>query len=130
MGQVRGPESRPSDPRRLQAHARQPHRAETRLAAPGDISPEVVADFRAKLEAAGVGRHSVRQSLVVLQSMFEQAIRWGWLPTNRVKSAKKPGARRERAVVCLAPSQVEAIRQVLLAGGKLYPATMVSLIAY
>jgi Phage integrase, N-terminal SAM-like domain len=73
----------------------------------GEISPEVVADFRAKLEAAGVGRHSVRQSLVVLQAMFEQAIRWGWVPTNPVKAVRKPVAKRERAVVCLAPSQVE-----------------------
>jgi integrase len=96
----------------------------------GEISPEVVADFRAKLEAAGVGRHSVRQSLVVLQAMFEQAIRWGWVPTNPVKAVRKPVAKRERAVVCLAPSQVEAIRRELLARGKLYAATMVSLVAY
>jgi hypothetical protein len=41
------------------------------------VNAEVVADFRARLEAAGVGRHSVRQSMVVLQAMYEQAIRWG-----------------------------------------------------
>jgi hypothetical protein len=29
----------------------------------GEVNPEIVADFRAKLEAAGVGRQSVRQSL-------------------------------------------------------------------
>lgn len=29
----------------------------------GEVNPEIVADFRAKLEAAAVGRHSVRQSL-------------------------------------------------------------------
>ena len=76
----------------------------------GEVSAEVVADFRAKLEAAGVGRHCVRQSMVVLQAMFEQAIRWGWVQTNPVKAVKKPSAKRERAVVCLAPAQVEAIR--------------------
>jgi hypothetical protein len=96
----------------------------------GEINPEIVADFRAKLEAAGVGRHSVRQSLVVLQAMYEQAIRWGWVATNPVKAVKKPAAKRERAVVCLAPSQVEAIRAELLAREKLYAATMVSIIAY
>jgi hypothetical protein len=57
-----------------------------------------------KLESAGVGRHSVRLSLVVLGAM--------------------------RAVACLAPTEVEAIRAVLLARGKLYAATMVSLVAY
>ena len=65
----------------------------------GEITPEVVADFRARLEAAGVGRHSVRQSMVVLQAMYEQAIRWGWIGTNPVKAVKKPTAKRERAVV-------------------------------
>lgn len=96
----------------------------------GEVSAEVVADFRAKLEAAGVGRHSVRLSMVVLQAMYEQAIRWGWVQTNPVKAVKKPSAQRERAVLCLAPAQVEAIRGVLIGRGKLYAATMVSLIAY
>jgi integrase len=62
--------------------------------------------------------------------MYEQAIRWGWVPTNPVKAVRKPTAKRERAVVCLAPSQVEAIRCQLVARGKLYAATMVSLVAY
>lgn len=96
----------------------------------GEVTPELVADFRGSLEAAGVGRHSVRQSLVVLQAMYEQAIRWGWVPTNPVKAVKKPAAKRERAVVCLAPTQVESIRRELVARGKPYAATMVSLVAY
>ena len=40
-----------------------------------EVSPEVIADFRADLEAAGVGRHAVRVSMVILQSMFKHAIR-------------------------------------------------------
>ncbi|MCA1678907.1 MAG: tyrosine-type recombinase/integrase [Actinobacteria bacterium] len=96
----------------------------------GDITPEVVADFRERLEAAGVGRHSVRLSLVVLQSMFGHAIRWGWVQTNPVKAVPKPSGKRQRAVVCLAPAQVEAIRGALLAERKLYAATLVSLVAY
>jgi integrase len=43
---------------------------------------------------------------------------------------RKPSAKRERAVVCLAPSQVEAIRAELLRADKQYAATMVSLVAY
>jgi integrase len=96
----------------------------------GEVTAEVVADFRARLEAAGVGRHSVRQSMVVLQAMYEQAIRWSWVQTNPVKAVRKPSAKRERAVVCLGPVQVERIRDVLIAQDRLYAATMVSLIAY
>jgi site-specific recombinase XerD len=96
----------------------------------GEVSPEIVADFRTRLEAAGVGRHSVRLSLVVLQAMFKQAVAWGWVQTNPVKAVPKPSGKRERAVVCLAPSQVEAIRAALLAKEKLYAATLVSLVAY
>ena len=43
----------------------------------GEVTPEVVADFRRQLERAGVGRDSVRTSMVVLQAMFAQAVRWG-----------------------------------------------------
>ena len=96
-----------------------------------EITPEVIADFRADLEAAGVGRHAVRVSMVILQSMFKHAIRWRWVPgPNPVQQVEKPSGRRERAVVCLAPAQVEAVRGWLLDAEKLYAATMVSLIAY
>jgi integrase len=96
-----------------------------------EVSPEVIADFRADLEAAGVGRHAVRVSMVILQSMFKHAIRWRWVPgPNPVQQVEKPSGRRERAIVCLAPAQVESIRAWLLEQDKLYAATMVSLIAY
>lgn len=96
-----------------------------------DVTPEVIADFRSDLEAAGVGRHAVRVSLVILQSMFKHAIRWRWVPgPNPVQQVEKPSGRRQRAVVCLAPAQVETIRAELLAGDRLYAATMVSVIAY
>jgi integrase len=96
----------------------------------GEITPEVVADFRAQLERAGVGRHAVRIALVVLQAMFKQAVAWGWVATNPVKAVPKPTGKRERAVVCLAPAQVEAIRTWLIDRDKLYAATLISLVAY
>jgi hypothetical protein len=65
-----------------------------------------------RLEAAGVGRHTVR---LVAASDVQAGVAWGWLPTNPVKAVPKPSGKRERAVVCLAPSQVEAIRAALLA---------------
>lgn len=72
----------------------------------------------------------MRLSLVVLQAMFKQAVAWGWVQTNPVKAVAKPSGKRERAVVCLAPSQVEAVRAALLAREKLSGATLVSLVAY
>jgi integrase len=96
-----------------------------------EITPEVIADFRVGLEASGVGRHAVRVSMVMLQSMFKHAIRWRWVPgPNPVQQVEKPSGRRERAIVCLAPTQVEAIRTHLLGRDKLYAATMVLVIAY
>jgi integrase len=96
-----------------------------------EITPDVVADFRAELEKAGVGRHAVRVSRVMLQSMFKHAIRWRWVPgPNPVQQVEKPSGQRQRAIVALAPAQVEAIRAWLLEHDKLYAATMVSLVAY
>lgn len=97
-----------------------------------DISPNVVRDLRAKLERAGVGRDSVRKSLVVLQAMFryaEGSDEWGVM-RNPVKAVEKPSGKRARAVVCLAPRQVEAIRTELLSRGKPWAATLISVIAY
>lgn len=97
-----------------------------------DVKPGVVADFRARLERAGVGRDAVRKSMVVLQAMFkyaEQSEEWG-VTRNPVRPVKKPSSRRERTVVCLAPAQVEAIRGALIARGKIGDATVVSVIAY
>lgn len=97
-----------------------------------DIQPNAVRDFRARLERSRVGRDSVRKSLVVLQAMFryaEGSEEWG-VSRNPVKAAEKPSAKRQRAVVCLAPSQVEAIRARLLAVGKPWAAALVSVIAY
>ena len=68
--------------------------------------------------------------MVLLQAMFRQAVIWRWVPTNPVKAVPKPSGKRERAVVCLAPAQVEAIRARLLEREQLYAATIVSLVAY
>jgi integrase len=49
---------------------------------------------------------------------------------NPVQLLEKPSGRRERAIVCQAPTQVEAIRTHLLGLDQLDAATMVSVIAY
>lgn len=95
-----------------------------------EINAEVLMDFRAGLERKGVGRDSVRVALVLVQAMFRQAVRWGWTQVNPAQYVDKPSAKRQRAVVCLSPDQVEAIRGVLIGEDKLYAATILSLIAY
>jgi integrase len=95
-----------------------------------EVTPEVLARFRADLEKAGVGRSNVRISLVVVQAMFRRAQEWGWVSSNPAKAVRKPSGVRERAVVCLEPARVEAIRNVMLAQGRSYAALMVSLAAY
>ena len=91
-----------------------------------EITPDVLARFRAELEREGVGRDSVRVSLVVVQAIFRRAIEWGRLSTNPAMAVRKPSGRRERVVHTLAPAQVEAIRRQLPLGD----ATLVSVIAY
>jgi integrase len=84
-----------------------------------DVTPEVIADFRAALERDGVGRHATRVSMVMLQGMFEHAILWRWVPgPNPVKPVRKPSG------------QVERVRAELIAQDRLYAATMISVVAY
>ena len=78
-----------------------------------DITPEVVARFRTDLERRGVGRDSVRVSLVVLQAMFRRGIEWGRASTNPAVPVAKPSGKRERAVQPFSPAQVERIRAEL-----------------
>ena len=61
--------------------------------------------------------------MVILQTIFKHAIRWRWVPgPNPVQQVEKPTDRRERAIVCLAPAQVEAIRPGSWSEDKLYAA--------
>jgi site-specific recombinase XerD len=90
-----------------------------------EVTPEVLARFRADLEKAGVGRSNVRISLVVVQAMFSRAQEWGWVSTNPAKAVRKPSGVRERAVVCLEPARVEAIRDVMSRQGRPYAALRV-----
>lgn len=91
-----------------------------------DITPEVVARFRTDLERRGVGRDSVRVSLVGLQAMFRRGIEWGRASTNPAVPVAKPSGKRERAVQPFSPAQVERIRAEL----EQEDAALVAAIAY
>lgn len=86
--------------------------------------------FRWDLEQAGVGRSQIRQTLAVLQGMFRYAEERGRVLRNPVKLIRKPSGRRQRAIVVLAPEQVEAVRGRLLEDGRAGDATLVSVLAY
>lgn len=66
---------------------------------------------------------------MIVQAMFSRAQSWGWVTSNPAKAVQKPSSKRERAVVCLEPARVEAIRDDTLATGRSYAALIVSLVA-
>jgi hypothetical protein len=57
-----------------------------------EVTPVVLARFRADLEKIGLGRSNVRISLVVVQAMFSRAQEWGWVSSNPAKAVRKPPA--------------------------------------
>jgi integrase len=96
------------------------------------ITPMVVSQFISELREAGVGVHSIRACLSVLQSMFSRAVEWDRARTNVVKLVSKPRVPRARAVKPLLPADVEAVRRHMLGNRRhgLRDATLVSILAY
>ena len=91
-----------------------------------EVTPEVVARFRAELEREGVGRDTVRTSLVVLQSIYRHGVEWGRAVHNPAMAVRKPSGKRVRAVRPYSPREVEALRAELPVGD----ATLVAVVAY
>ena len=94
------------------------------------IRPRMVAQWRAELLAGGTGVETVRRTMNLLQAVFTVAVEWGEATTNPVSVVRKPKQGRKRAVEPRTPEEVEAIRAVLLAAGRVRSATMVSVLAY
>ena len=94
------------------------------------LTPQVIVEFRAELEREGVGREAIRRTLTMLQGMLSRAVEWERIQMNPVKAVRKPPSGRKRAIVPLAPAQVERLRRHLLAEGRLRDATLVSVLAY
>ncbi len=95
-----------------------------------ELTPAVIARFRAELEQDDVGAPTVRKALAILQGMLSRAVEWGQLKHNPVAGVRKPPTRRSREVRCLAPARVESLRGHLLGNGRRRDATMVSVLAY
>jgi integrase len=99
-----------------------PHLGRYRLR---EITPEVVANYRAELSARGVGDASIRKAMFMLQGVLGLAVLHGAIAYNPVKAVRKP-RQLSRVVRPLAPQTVEAIRRQL----SLRDATLVSVLAY
>jgi hypothetical protein len=90
-----------------------------------ELTPEVVADFRAELSERGVGDATVRKAMFMLQGVMGLAVLHGHIASNPVKAVRKP-RQVSRTVRPLAPESVERIRLQLGARD----ATLVSVLAY
>jgi len=90
-----------------------------------ELTPEVVAEFRAELSEKGVGDATVRKAMFILQGVLGMAVLHGRIAGNPVKAVRKP-RQTSRTVRPLAPETVEAIRAQL----RMRDATLVSVLAY
>lgn len=93
-----------------------------------DVSVGAIDTFRRDLERQGVKGSQLRQTLVVLQGAFRYAEERGRVSRNPVRLVRKPSGKRQRAIIALAPSQVEKIRTRL--GERMGDSTLVSVLAY
>lgn len=91
-----------------------------------DITPAVVEDFRAQLQAARVGDPTIIKAMALLQGIMGRAVIRGRVPANPVREIRKPKQRRQRPPMPLAPAVIEAIRAQL--GQR--DAALVSVLAY
>jgi site-specific recombinase XerC len=71
------------------------------------LTPEVVADFRAKLTEDGVGDATVGKAMFILQGIMGLTVLHGRIAGNSVKAVRKP-RQVSRTVRPLAPDTVEA----------------------
>lgn len=95
-----------------------------------ELTPELVASFRADLTAAGVGDATVRKTLAFLQGILQRAVEWRRIDVNPVKAVRKPPQRRTRVVATPSAAVVEQVRVDLRARRRLRDATLVCVLAY
>lgn len=95
-----------------------------------ELTPEVVATFRADLTAAGVGDPTVRKTLAFLQGVLERAVEWRRIDSNPAKTVRKPPQRRTRVVDLPSAAAVEEMRERLRAQNRMRDATLVCVLAY
>jgi integrase len=95
-----------------------------------ELTPEIVASFRADLSAAGVGDPTVRKTLAFVQGVLQRAVEWRRIDSNPAKAVRKPPQRRTRVIDLPSAAAVEHMRAALRAQKRLRDATLISLLAY
>src|SRR4051812_27805307 len=95
-----------------------------------DLTPLVIARFRAELEAAGVGIEATRKTMTMLQGVLQRAVEWGRVPSNAVKLTRKPAKPHRPAAQAIPPSLIEVMRAKLLGEGRLRDATLLVVLGY
>lgn len=95
-----------------------------------ELTPEIIASFRADLSAAGVGDPTVRKTLAFLQGVLQRAVEWRRIDSNPAKAVRKPPQRRTRVIDLPSAATVEEMRAMLRAQKRLRDATLISVLAY
>jgi integrase len=95
-----------------------------------NLTPEVLARFRADLAAAGVGDPTIRKLMSIVQGVLQRAVEWHRLTTNPARAVRKPPQKRLRRIEPPSPLAVERMRARLRANGRLRDATLVCVLAY
>jgi integrase len=95
-----------------------------------ELTPEMIASFRADLTAAGVGDATVRKTLAFVQGILQRAVEWRRIDSNPAKAVRKPPQRKTRIVDLPSPAAVEHMRASLRAQKRLRDATLISALAY
>jgi integrase len=95
-----------------------------------NLTPEVLARFRADLAAGGVGDPTIRKLMSIVQGVLQRAVEWHRLATNPARAVRKPPQKRMRRIEPPSPLVVERMRARLRANGRLRDATLVCVLAY
>jgi len=95
-----------------------------------DIDSRRIVAFRTALLDAGVGPHSVVKTMSLVQRVFRDAVEFGDVGINPVKSVKKPSPGPSREVQPLMPLQVERLAYDLEGRGYAMSSVLVRTMAY
>jgi integrase len=95
-----------------------------------ELTPELIASFRADLTAAGVGDPTVRKTLAFLQGILQRAVEWRRIDSNPAKGVRKPPQRKTRIVDLPSAAAVEEMRVKLRTQERMRDATLVCVLAY
>jgi integrase len=95
-----------------------------------DITPRAVSQWKASMNAEGVGRETIRKSMILVQAMLTVAIEWGEASHNPVSLVRKPRQGRQHAIEVIKPKEVERVRAHMAAQGDLLSKTLTVVLAY